>query len=239
MRRQSASRSRGSLPLFSRGVDWSLGAAARRGDSPGPADGSHLPAPSSAAEEPIAAIGLEPRHGRSGRHLEPLQDLSRSRIDSPQIAIVTLPGAVPELAVDPGDPSDEAVALDGAKKRPGLGIDLMDLPVPILPHPKRPFGPREPRITAAARSGDRGEHPAGLRIDLLDAILGELIEVPAVEGRSGMRGDIDRAHHLPARRIEGVQVVSGRKPDVPTVKRNPMHVVDTRKGSILTQDFSR
>jgi hypothetical protein len=24
-----------------------------------------------------------------------------------------------------------------------------------------------------------------------------------------------------------------------TVKRNPMHVVDTRKGSILTEDFGR
>src|SRR6266436_2478675 len=121
----------------------------RRGDSLGPADGSHLPAASSSAEELIAAIGLEPRHVHSGRHLEPLQDLSRSRIDSPQIALVTFPGSVPELSVDPGDPGDEAVGLDRAKNRPCLGIDLMDLPVPILPHPERPFGPREPRVTAA------------------------------------------------------------------------------------------
>src|SRR6267378_2155823 len=138
----------------------------RRGDSLGPADGSYLPAPSSSAEELIAAIGLEPRHAYSGRHLEPLQDLSRSRIDSPQIALVTFPGAVPELAVDPGDPGDEAVGLDGAENRPCLRIDLMDLPVPILPHPERPFGPREPRVTAAAGRRDRGEHTAGLRIDL-------------------------------------------------------------------------
>src|SRR4030095_3782282 len=103
-----------------------------------------------------------------------------------------------------------------------------------------PFGPREPRVTAAAGRRDRGEHTAGLRIDLLDAILGDLKQVPAVEGRSGLRaGDIDRAHHLPARRIEGVQLVAGRKPDVLTVKRNPMHLVDTRKGSILTEDFGR
>jgi hypothetical protein len=85
----------------------------------------------------------------------------------------------------------------------------MDLPVPILPHPERPFGPREPRVTAAAGRGDRGEHTAGLRIDLLDAILGELKQVLAVEGRSGMRGDLDRAQRLPARGIEGVQLVSG------------------------------
>jgi hypothetical protein len=73
----------------------------------------------------------------------------------------------------------------------------------------------------------------------LDAILGELKQVLAVEGRSGMRGDLDRAHRLPARTIEGVQFVSGGKPDVPAVKRNPIHAVDTRKGSVLTEDLGR
>jgi hypothetical protein len=52
-------------------------------------------------------------------------------------------------------------------------------------------------------------------------------------------GDIHRAHPFAARRIKGIQLVSGRKPDVLTVKRNPMHLVDTRKGSILTKDFGR
>src|SRR5689334_22452061 len=116
--------------LLARGVD-DLGAGARRGASPGPADGSHFPTPSSAAEEPVAAIGFEPRHGHRGRHLKPLQDLSRPRIDAPQIALGAFPGAVPQLAVDPGDPGDKAVALDGAKNRPCLGIDLMDLSIPI------------------------------------------------------------------------------------------------------------
>ncbi len=59
----------------------------------------------------------------------------------------------------------------------------------------------------------------------------------AVEGRSCVRGDINRAQHLPTRRIEGVQLVSSGEPDVLTVKRNPMHVVDTRKGPIFTEDF--
>ncbi len=191
-RRPARLRRRG-LRLLARGVDGDLGAAARRGASPGPADGPHLPAPASSAEELIAAIGLEPRNAHSGRHLEPLQDLSRSRIDPPQFALVTFPGAVPELSVDPGDPGDEAVGLDRAKNCPCLGIDLMDLPVPILPHPERPFGPREPRVPAAAGRRDRGEHTACLRIDLLDATLGELKQVLAVEGRACTRGDIDRA----------------------------------------------
>src|SRR6267143_862433 len=226
------------LRLLARGLDGGLGAAARRGDSLGPADGSHLPAPSSSAEELIAAIGLEPRHAHSGRHLEPLQDLSRSRIDSPQIALVTFPGAVPELAVDPGDPGDEAVGLDGAKYLPCLRIDLMDLAVPILPHPERPFGPGEPGGAAAAGRRDRGEYAAGLPIDLLDAILGDLKQMLAVEGRPCMRGNIDRAQDCPAGGIEGVQPVSGRKPDVLTVIGEPMHVLDARKGPIFPNDFS-
>src|SRR3989449_9938753 len=108
---------------------------------------------------------------------------------------------------------------------------------PILPHPERPFGPREPRVTAAAGRRDRGEHSAGLRVDLLDAILGELEQVLAVESCSCMPGDLDRAQQLPAGGIEGVQPVSRSKPDVLTVIRDSMHAVGTRKGSILTDDL--
>src|SRR4029453_9225139 len=122
----------------------------------------------------------------------------RSWIDSPHIALVVFPGAVPELSVDPRDPGAEAVGLDRAKNRPRLGIGFMEFAVAILPPPERPFGPRESRVTAAARRRDRGEHTAGLRVDLLDAILGELEQVLAVEGRSRMRGDVDRAQPFPA-----------------------------------------
>ena len=80
---------------------------------------------------------------------------------------------MPQLSVDPRDPGDKAVGFDRAKNRPRVGVHLVDLSIPILPDPKRPFGPREPRITAAGRR-DRGDHIAGLRINLLDAILGEL-----------------------------------------------------------------
>jgi hypothetical protein len=97
------------------------GAAAGRGVSPGSADDSYLSAASATTKELIAAIGLEPRHAYSGRHLESLQHFSCLRIDSPQIALVTFPGAVPEFFLDPGDPGHEAVGLDGAKNRPCLG----------------------------------------------------------------------------------------------------------------------
>src|SRR5580658_3029425 len=171
----------------------------------GPAYRSYLAAAASAAEKLIAAIGLEPRHAHSRGHFESFQELSGSGIDTRQSPLITLPSAVPELPVDPGDTGDEAIGLDGAKNRPCFGIDLMNLPLPILPHPQRPFRPCEPRVTAAAGRRDGGEHSAALRIDFVDAILGDLIQVPAVEGRSGVRGDIDRAHGLAAGRIEGDQ----------------------------------
>src|SRR5262245_4615216 len=226
-----------SFRLLARGAAGILRAAAGRGVSAGSAHGSHLAAASPAAEELIAAIGLEPRNTYSRRHLELLQDLSSARIDSPQIAFVAFPGAVPELAVDPGDPGDDAVALDGSENRPCLGIDLMDLPASMLAHPERPFRPREPRVTAAAGRRDGREHTAGLQVDLVDAILGDLKQVLPVEGSSCMRRNIDRAQGLPARGIQGVELVSGRKPDVATVEGHSMHVVDPRKGSVFAQDL--
>jgi len=175
-----------------RGVLTNRGAAACRGPSFGPANGPHLAAVSASAEKQLVAIGLEPRYGYSGRHLDSFQNLSRSRIDSPQIALVAFPGAVPQFSVDPGNSGDEAIGLDRAKNRSCIGVDLIDLPITVLPYPERPFGPREPRATAVGRR-DCGEHSAGLRVDLLDAIPGELVEVPAVERRSCIRGDVDRA----------------------------------------------
>jgi len=146
---------------------------------------------------------------------------------------------MPQLSVYPGDSRDEAVGVDGAKDRACVGIDLVDLAVPILPHPERPFGPCEPRVTAASRRRDRGEHTAGLRIDLVDSILGDLKQVLAVESGSSVRGEVDRPQHFSARRIEGVQLVSGGKPDVLTVIRDAMHRVGTLEGSVLTNNFGR
>src|SRR5580704_17745367 len=145
---------------------------------------------------------------------------------------------MPKLSIDPTDPGDEAVGFYGAKNRACFRIDLMDLPVAILPDPKRTFGPRESGVAAAAVRRDRGEHTASFGIDLLDAILGDLKQVFAVESRYCMRRDIYRAHHLSARRIEGIQLVSRCKPDVLTVIANSMHVVSSRKRAILLDDFS-
>src|SRR6185503_9030061 len=205
--------------------------------APGPADRPDLPAPSASAEELLAAVGLEPRDEHSGRHLQGLQHFPRSGIDPSQVALVAFPGAVPELAVDPGDTRDEAVGLDRAENRSGLGIDLIDLAVPILSDPERSLGPREPRVTARAGRRDRGEHAAGRWIDLLDAILGDLVQVLAIERGSGMRGRLDRSQWLAALRIEGDQLVSGGEPDALAVVRDAVHVVGARERTILADDL--
>src|SRR5471032_1473490 len=134
----------GPLGLLASRVDGNPGVAAGRGVSPGSANRSYLSAVSAAAEELLGAIGLEPRHACTGRHLEALQYFSRLRIDMSQLARVIFPGAVPEFSVNPGDAGDEAVGFYSAKNLPRFRIDLMDLPARILPHPEPPFGPREP-----------------------------------------------------------------------------------------------
>src|SRR5580765_7305364 len=47
----------------------------------GPANGPHLPALAAAAEEPLAAIGLESGDAHAGRHRDTFQDLTGARID--------------------------------------------------------------------------------------------------------------------------------------------------------------
>jgi predicted dithiol-disulfide oxidoreductase (DUF899 family) len=74
---------------------------------PRPADRSHPPAASAAAEEAVAAIGLEPRHARSRWQFNRVQDLPRLRIDASQVALTAFQGPVPEFAVHPGHPGDE------------------------------------------------------------------------------------------------------------------------------------
>src|SRR5579884_2336090 len=201
-------------------------------------DRSDLPGLASAAEELVAAIGLEPGNVDSGRHVERLKNFAGASIDVPQVALVTFPGRVPELAINPGHAGDEAVGIEGAKNRSGLGIDLMNLALPVLPHPEGPFGPRQPRVAAPARRRDDGEHAAALRINFLNAVFGDLKKVLAIERGSGMRGDIQRAQRLAGRRIEGVQLVSGGEPDVLTVVADAMHAVGAGEGTILTDDFS-
>ena len=209
------------------------------------------PRNSAAAGARLAPCRFVRRRRRTG-HRRRIRDPTRLRPDGISSASSTSPvrGSIRRTSLSsPSEvpcqsspstqvtPVTKRLRLDRAQDRPRLGIDLVDLAVAILPDPERAFGPGEPRIAAAAGRRDRGEHAAGLRIDLLDAILGDLEQVPAVEGRSGMRGDVERARQLAARRIEGVELVAGCEPDMPAVEGDAMHLVDAREGSVFAEDF--
>src|SRR5262249_6665964 len=161
----------------------------------------------------------------------------RSGINSSQIALVTFPGAMPELSIDPRHTGDKALRFDRAKNRTRLRIDLMNLPVAILSNPERSFGPRQPRVPAATRRSDCGDDASGLGVDFLDVRLGQLKQVRPVVRRSCMRGDVDRPQRLPAFRVQRGDRVSGSKPDVLSVIRDAVHTIDARKRTVFTHDF--
>ncbi len=113
----------------------------------------------------------------------------------------------------------------------------MDLAVPVLSYPKRSLGPREARVSTTAGRGNCAKHASARGIDLLDTILCDLKYMPAVECGSSMRSDIERTNCFSASRIEGVQLVSGRKPDVLAVIGDSIHSAGTWKGTVLSNNF--
>src|SRR5579883_2095610 len=198
----------------------------------------HLAGVAAAAEESVAAVGFESRYHRSRRHIERLQHLPAARIDVADVALVAFPGAVPEFPVHPGDAGDVAVSVDRAQNGTGVRVDLVDFPLPILPYPQRAFRPRQPRITAVAGRGNRGDHPSALRVDFLDMTLCDLEQVMPVERRARVRGDVDGAQGFSALRIERVQSVAGGEPDVPPVVSDAVDLFGVRKRAVLVDDFS-
>src|SRR4029079_11235980 len=95
--------------------------------------GANPPAVPAAAEEAILAVGLESRDLDAITHLEPLEPIVALRSDAPQLALVALPGAGPQLAFDPGDTGDESVRVERSERRPRARIDRVNLSRPILP----------------------------------------------------------------------------------------------------------
>jgi hypothetical protein len=185
----------------------------------------------------IVTIGLKSGNVHPSGHLNSLKNLSSSMIDLPQITFIPFPSGMPQLSIDPRDSGHEAIGFDCAKDRACFGIDLVNLPCPILPNPESAFSPRKSRVTAVAGRRDSGENLTRLWINLLNAILGDLKQMPAVEGRSCMRSNIHRALQFAARRIEGIQPVSRCKPDMLAVIANSVHAVSSWEGAILPHDF--
>src|SRR5512141_397199 len=77
--------------------------------------GTDLSTRAAAAIKQVCAVGLEPADADAGRHLEPFEHGAVLWVDTADLAAVVVPGAVPQLAVDPGHARDEAVGFDGAQ----------------------------------------------------------------------------------------------------------------------------
>src|SRR5580704_11998636 len=177
------------------------------------ANGSHLSAVSAATEKSVAPIRFKPRDTGSGWHFQPLEHRSGRGIDAPDIARLILPGAMPQLAVDPGDTRDEPIGFDGAQYSPGFRIDLMDLAATVLADPECPFSPGKARIPTIAGCRNRVEYLTGLGIDLPDHRLGNLVQMLSVKRRSCICRDSDRTYYFPAFGINGAQPIAGGEPD--------------------------
>ncbi|KAG1244808.1 hypothetical protein G6F65_021601 [Rhizopus arrhizus] len=101
----------------------------------------------------------------------------------------------------------------------------------------RAFGPRHAGIPAAAGRWNRRQHAAVLRIHLLDAPVGDLIEILAVKGRAGAGRDVQRARGFAATGIQRDELLTCREPDLLAIERDAMHVVDAGERAVFTEDF--
>src|SRR5882762_7537569 len=142
----------------------------------GTAHGAHFAGRTAAGVKQVRAIGLETRHPNAFGHGEPGQNLAALGVDVADVALVTFPCAMPECPVDPRHSRDEAVRLDRAQDRARLGVDLVDLPVAVLPDPERALCPRHARVVTLAGRRKGGDDRSGRGVDFLNAIAGELIE---------------------------------------------------------------
>jgi hypothetical protein len=214
----------------SRGISRQLG---------GTPHGAHRAAAAAAAVEEIGAVRFEAAHAGARGHLQAFEHRAVGRVDVAQLALVAFPGAVPELAVDPGHAGDEAVGLDRADDGPRLGVDLVDAAAAVLAHPQAALGPGEAGVAAAARRGDGPEHAARRGVDLVDALLGDLPQVLAVERGAGVGALVEPARRRAVGGIEGHQRGAGGGPDPLAV---PGHAGDHRRlgeGAEFAHDLGR
>src|SRR6185437_10826558 len=198
---------------------------------------AHHAAVPAAAEELIFPIGFEPRDLGAAWHLQPLDDGAGARIDLPKLALVALPGGVPQFPIDPGHARDEAVGVDRAKNRARHGIDLVDFARAILSDPERSLRPGEAGIASVGRRRNRRHNAPRGRIDLLNSRFSDLIEEFAVERRSGVRRYVEHPALLTRGRVETAKRIASREPDRLAVVGDAANVVRPRKRAVLPNDF--
>ena len=159
-----------------------------------------------------------------------LENLARLGIDAADIAAVAVPGGVPQLAVDPGDAGDEAVGIRwcaGSPRSPGRsgGSCGRDTDRPTASPRPRPGRNRHRRPGPGWSTGScpcRGSI-LWMRSSAIWKRCRPSKAVPACAATSMERYD------LSALRIERVQPVAGREPDVVAVEGDAVDLVGCRE----------
>ncbi|MNP61255.1 hypothetical protein D3C76_1564200 [compost metagenome] len=72
----------------------------------------------------------------------------------------------------------------------------------------------------------------------MDAVVGDLEQMLAIERGAGMGSDIDRVQQLAAFRVQGVDFAVAGEPDLFAVPGDAAHMIDLGKRAIFTNDFS-
>ncbi|MNF72070.1 hypothetical protein D3C84_540360 [compost metagenome] len=145
---------------------------------------------------------------------------------------------MPQSPLDEGDTGDKAVGFNGAQDLAVSGVDLVNLAFLILPHPQRAFGPGQSRIAATTGGGNGRKDMSGPGIDFVDAVFGDLEQVLAIKGSAGMGGNVNRAQHLAAVRVQRIDFAIAGKPDLLAIPRDAAHMIDFGKRAVFTNDFS-
>ena len=144
---------------------------------------------------------------------------------------------MPEIAIGPGDAGDVTARFDGAQDRARFRIEAVDFVVLVLADPEGSFGPCQSGTGAGAAGRGNGRQDfARSRVDLLDAAVGDLEQVAAVERRAGLGLDRDRARQGAACGVQRPQRVAGREPDMPAVEGQAVHLVDAVEGAVFADD---
>jgi PAS domain S-box-containing protein len=76
------------------------------------AHGAHFAGRPAAEVEEVRAVALEAADVRARRHRQSLEHRTALRVHAAQLALVALPGAMPQLAIDEAHAGDEAVRFD-------------------------------------------------------------------------------------------------------------------------------
>src|SRR5260221_3116173 len=124
----------------------------------GATNGAHFATRATSEIEEIAAVTFQASDEDALGHDEALQSLAGVQIDAADVALLVLPMAMPQVAVDPGDTRHVARRWNDAEHAPRFGVDLVDAWLTELGDPERAFCPGQAAVAPLARRRKRREH---------------------------------------------------------------------------------